>query len=129
MTFITPKTEPSEPIPAAKEKKDDSGFIPTLLCLILVVLSIDLYFRFEERQSRAKDEASRKEIVQAMIKTSSEIDTKRMEVLTDYVKGLDAPETKSVYHQIYLASFAQLKMQNLAVQEQQLLIQILAGKN
>jgi len=128
MTFITPSTESTGPVPVAKEQKDGSRLISILLFLIFAVLSSDLYFRLEERQSHAKDDASRKEILQAVIKASAEIDTKRMEVLTDYVKGLDAPETKSVYHQIYLANSAQLKMQNLAVQEHQLLIQILAGK-
>ena len=121
-----PVTEPREGRPSGMSK---------LLILVVVVLSVDLALRIEERQYRVKaeerrshDEGTRRAVIDAVVKASAEIDQKRGDVFSEYVKDLASYETKSVYHQIYHASNAQLKIQNLAVQEHQLLIQILAGK-
>ena len=99
-----------------------------LLSVACVFLAGLLFLGIEERQSRQKEEESRKEVIEAVVKASAKIDEERIKVLLNFSAALDSEETKSIYHQIYHASSAQLKMQNLAVQEHQLLIQILAGK-
>jgi len=99
-----------------------------ILSLICVLLAGILYLGIEDRQFRQKEEGSRQEVIDAVTKASAKIDEQRIGVLADFIKALDSEDTKSIYHQIYHANSAQLKMQNLAVQEHQLLIQILAGK-
>jgi hypothetical protein len=52
----------------------------------------------------------------------------RIEVFTVYVKDLESYDTNSVYHQIYHANNAQLKLNNLIVQENELLATLISGK-
>lgn len=73
-------------------------------------------------------EQRRKTTVEEVATLAATIEEQRAAVLSDYIKALNDPETTSIYHQIYHATNAQLKMENLSVQEQQQLLQILAEK-
>jgi hypothetical protein len=56
------------------------------------------------------------------------MDSKRADVFKDYTTDLASYETKSIYHQIYHANNAQLKMLNLIVQGNELLVTLSSGK-
>lgn len=56
------------------------------------------------------------------------LEEKRKEVFDDYLRDLESYETKSVYHQIYHANNAQLKMMDILVQENQLLLSLESGE-
>ena len=119
----TPPQAPSVP-----STSPTSPAVASLLALLVVLTAADLYFRYEERAQRQTEREQRQEIVRAVATASTEIDIKRIGVFTDYMKNLDAYETKSIYHQIYHANNAQLQLLNLSIQEQKLMIQLLAGK-
>lgn len=105
------------------EKSYHRWFAVCTLLLIAVagLLAGDLYLRIDEQQRRQK-------VTDEVLKTIAEVESKRLEVFEDYVKNLSSHETKSVYHQIYHASNAQLMMMNLVVKENQLLASLIAGK-
>jgi biopolymer transport protein ExbB/TolQ len=102
-----------------------SSVLLILILLVLVALlalqGASLYFA---RQERTQREA----LVDTVQKSIAEIEGKRVEAFKDYVKDLDSYETKSIYHQIYHATNAQLKLNNLIVQENELLATLIAGK-
>jgi hypothetical protein len=105
-------------------EKSTHGWLIVCAMLLLVVaglLASDMYFRMDEQQRRQK-------VSDEVMKTVLEVETQRLEVFSDYSKALDSYETKSVYHQIYHANNAQLKMMALMVQENQLLAMLIAGK-
>jgi len=89
-------------------------FISLLLCALLVLGVI-------ERIQNAK-------VVETVTKSILKLERERIQVFKDYVKDLESPETKSVYHQMYHASNAQLKMLNILVQENRLLMNLISGK-
>ena len=126
-----PKPATSQPTTQTKSTRSASSASPavvSLLILLVVLTGVDLYFRYEERTQQQNDRQQRQAIFQSVSRASNEIDSKRMDVFSDYVRNLDSYETKSIYHQIYHANNAQLKLLNLSVQEQELMIQLLAGK-
>lgn len=121
--------------PTPTPQRSSQTAFTLLLSAILAGLVADLFIRFEERhyriaseERRQADERSRQAAIEVALKASQAIEKKRIEVFSEYVKDLGSYETKSVYHQIYHANNAQLKMQNLAVEEQVLLIQLLSTK-
>lgn len=133
-----PKPATSQPATQTKSTRPASPASPAVVSLLVLLVSltgVDLYFRYEERthqqndrQERQDERQQRQAIFQSVSRASSEIESKRMDVFSDYVRNLDSYETKSIYHQIYHANNAQLKLLNLSVQEQELMIQLLAGK-
>lgn len=92
-----------------------------LLLIITGLLTVDLYFSIDERMQRQEASAE-------ALKVVMEIETKRAETFTDYVKAVNSDKAQSVYYQIYQANNAQLKMMNLMMQENKLLVALLAGK-
>jgi hypothetical protein len=92
-----------------------------LLFVIAGVLGVDLYFRIDERMQHQA-------VVAKALKIISEMDSKRADVFKDYTTDLASYETKSIYHQIYHANNAQLKMLNLIVQGNELLVTLSSGK-
>lgn len=92
-----------------------------LLLIITGLLTVDLYFSIDERMQRQEASAE-------ALKVVMEIETKRAEAFADYVKALKADKTQSIYQQIYHANNVQLKMMNLLLQENKLLVTLLAGK-
>lgn len=98
-----------------------------LICIFLVLvalLAVEGSSFYSARQERIQKEI----IVTEVLASIAEIEKKRIEVFTDYVKDLESYDTKSVYHQIYHANNAQLKLNNLIVQENELLATLIAGK-
>jgi hypothetical protein len=100
---------------------------PLLICILIVLVGLlalqgaNLYFARQERLQTAA-------LVDQVLKSIAEIEQKRIEVFTDYAKDLGSYETKAVYHQIFHANNAQLKLNNLIVQENELLATLIAGK-
>lgn len=89
--------------------------------IAVVLLGTNIYFIVEERQRRQA-------VADSVLKSIADLEKQRVEVFSDYVRDLASWETKSVYHQIYHANNAQLKLQNLLVQENQLIGVLIAGK-
>jgi predicted metalloprotease len=98
-----------------------------LVCLIMVA-GANLYFTYEQRQLARAEQVRRQAVVDDVLKSIAELEKSRVEVFQDYIKDLSSAETTSVWHQIYHASNAQLKIQNLMVQENELLAALIAGK-
>lgn len=105
------------------ERNYHTWFVVCVILLLMIggLLATDLY-------SRIEDEKHRQRVVDEMLKGILNTEIERVKVFTDYIKDLQSDETKSVYHQIYHANNAQLKMMNLVVQENQLLARLIAGK-
>jgi len=89
-------------------------FISLLLCAFLVLGMI-------ERIQNAK-------VVENVTKSILKLETERVQVFEDYVKNLESAETRSIYHQMYHASNAQLKILNILVKENRLLMNLVSGK-
>jgi peptide methionine sulfoxide reductase MsrA len=89
-------------------------------------MSVGVYYHLTNEY---KLESQRQDkIINATLKDIQEIEDKRLKVLTDYLEDLSSYETKSIYHQIYHANNAQLRLMNLIVQENQLLITLIAKR-
>ena len=130
-----PTSPPAQQTNSTRSAAPASPAVVSLLVLLVALTSTDLYFRVEERkhqqndrQERQDERQQRQAIFHSVSMSSTDIDSKRRDVFSDYVRNLDSYETKSIYHQIYHANNAQLKLLNLSVQEQELMIQLLAGK-
>ena len=105
-----------------------SPAVVTLLSALVALTSIDVFFRCDERTRRTKEDDARQEIIRAVVSASTDINRKRMEVLSNYKNLDDNGENKWLIPLVHHASNAQLELLNLFLQEQQLLIQLLAGK-
>ncbi len=99
-----------------------------LISIACLLLAGNLYLGFEERQARIKAGAVRMDLVQMALADDAAMDKKRALIFTEMQEAMDAYDTKSIYHQIYHVNRAQLKMQDLAVQEHQLLLRYMANK-
>ncbi len=97
------------------------GCILLTLVVLVALQGTSLYLVHQERMQRQA-------VTNEVLKSIAEIEKQRVEVFVEYVKDLNSFETRSVYHQIYHASNAQLKLNNLAVQEAELLAALIAGK-
>lgn len=89
-------------------------FISLLLCALLVLGMI-------ERIQKTK-------VIENVTKSILKLEKERVQVFKDYMENLESPETRSVYHQMYHASNAQLKILNILVQENRLLMNLISGK-
>lgn len=139
-SLIIPKaTVPKAAAPTgAKPEKPalkTSRAVPLLLVFIVALMAADLCFRIEERRQRQEEKRQRQddlqmrnELISRVHNSSLLIDLERKSVFSDYRRNLNSYETQSVYHQIYHANNAQLMLLNLSAQEQQLMIELLAGK-
>ena len=118
-----------------------------LLFVIVGLQSVDIYCRMDEQRIRQKvtDDAKKKNLQEVLqlkdeqrirqkitddvLKSILEVETDRLNIIKDLNRSLKSYSTKSVYHQIYLMNNAQMKMMNLIVQENLLLLKLIAGKN
>lgn len=82
-----------------------------LLGVIALLLAATLALQVEERFQRS-----------FRARQIATLEEARVKVFTDYVDALGSAETKSVWHQIYHAANAQLRMQNVLAQETQVLL-------
>lgn len=104
------------------------GPIVALLVCILLALVGSLALQGWNLHTARQAQVQRQAEVAKVLEGIAEIEKRRVEVFTDYAKDLESWETKSIYHQIFHATNAQLKMNNLIVQEQELLAALVAGK-
>lgn len=100
----------------------------TLLIGILLSLIAVLVVQVYVLTLSIQDKEQRQVAVDYVLGAIQEVEKQRVAVFTDYVKDLESYETKSIYHQIYHANNAQLKLQNLLIQENQLITTLIAGK-
>ncbi|HOI94558.1 MAG TPA: hypothetical protein PK250_07615 [Syntrophobacter fumaroxidans] len=96
-------------------------FARTMLSLILVCLIGLVGMEITEKVQRGKAAEEFRSII-------LDLEKERKKVFLDYVKDLKSEETKSIYHQMYHASNAQLKMTDLLVQQNQIMSALIAGK-
>lgn len=91
----------------------------TLLAILLTLqLAVGGAFLSFHIQSRRESQV-RRERATKMLK---DLEDERQKVFKEYADALESYETKSVMHQIYHAQNANLRLQNIGSQQQQLLI-------
>ena len=98
-----------------------NSFTKGILIFISVLLSINVILNVEERIERVTVKAEVK-------KSISELEVKRAAIFQSYQSALSSYETKSVWHQIYHSSNAQLMMLTVLAQENELLLSLVSGK-
>jgi predicted MarR family transcription regulator len=98
-----------------------------LVSIVCLLLAGNLYLGVEQRQARIKADATQKNLIEMALAQDSVTDKEREKILSDLREAMNDEDTKSIYHQIYHVNRAQLKMQDLAVQEQQLILRFLAN--
>lgn len=106
-------------------KSGTRSLLVGILLLLVTTLFVQIYALYLSVQERQQRQVVSEEILKAI----GEIEKSRIEVFSDYVKDLESYETKSIYHQIYHVNNAQLKLQNLLVQENQMISMLIAGKS
>lgn len=95
------------------------SLLASLLILLLAVNSTSLWFMYEHHRQRAE----RRSRLEAALK---QLETERQKVFKDYEAALESYETKSVMHQMYHASNANLRLQSISIEEQQLIASLMA---
>ena len=96
--------------------------IVMLLIALLALQGTSFYFARQERLQRHA-------AVEQAQKTIAEIEEKRVQIFTDMVSDLNSSETKSIYHQIFHVTNAEMKLNNLVVQENEALLFLLASRS
>jgi len=91
--------------------------VRTLLILVLVAVVLQGY----EAWRGWRDDAAATERSANLQKALKDLEGERQKVFQEYAKALESNETTSIMHQQYHAANAQLLMQNLAIQQEQLL--------
>src|SRR5437016_5617686 len=91
-----------------------------LLAVIVFLLGAGLYTEAQDRKQRAA-------IVGQVLRSRDEVEKQRVAAFNEYSTDLKSSDTKSVFHQIYEANNAQLKLLNVMVQESQLLMTLVAA--
>jgi hypothetical protein len=92
-----------------------------LLVVIAMLVAAQTFMQVDEYLRRRTTMEQAQNVI-------AELEKQRVAVFDEYLKDLRSPDTKSVYHQIYHVSNAQLKMANIVVQENQVVTTLLAGK-
>ncbi len=98
--------------------------ITLLAVLVALQLAIGATFLWLRLES-ARESRERRERISKVI---NDVEAERQKVFKDYAEALESYETKSVMHQIYHAQNANLRLQNIAAQQHQLLIRLTAGE-
>ena len=89
--------------------------------LILLVLVLAIFQGYQGWRSWSEDRAATERRTQ-LEKALKDLEIERQKVFTDYAAALESYETKSIMHQQYHAANAQLKLQSLAIQQEQLVM-------
>lgn len=89
--------------------------------LILLVLVLAVFQGYQGWRNWREDRAATERRTH-LEKTLKDLETDRQKVFTDYAAALESYETKSVMHQQYHVANAQMKLQSLAIQQDQLLM-------
>ncbi len=89
--------------------------------LILLVLVLVVFQGYQGWRNWSEDRAATERRTN-LEKSLKDLEIERQKVFTDYAAALESYETKSVMHQQYHATNAQLKLQSLAIQQDQLLM-------
>ncbi len=97
-----------------------------LISIACLLLAGNLYLGIEERQARIKADAVRKNLVALALSEDAAMTKQREQVFNDLREAMNDEETKSIHHQTFHVNRAQLKMQDLAIQEHQLLLRFMA---
>jgi uncharacterized protein YlxW (UPF0749 family) len=91
--------------------------------LILLVLVLAIFQGHQSWRNWSDDRAATARRAN-LEKSLKDLEIERQKVFTDYAAALESYETKSVMHQQYHAANAQMKLQSLALQQEQLLMLI-----
>jgi len=97
-----------------------------LISIVCLLLAGNLYLGIEQRQARVKADATQKQLVEMTLVQDAAIAKERAQIFSDLREAMNDEDTKSIYHQIYHVGQAQLKMQDLMVQEQQQILRYIA---
>ena len=97
-----------------------------LIVVVCLLLAGNLFLGVEDRRARIKAEAARKNLIELALAEDATMSKAREQIFSDLRDAMNHEETKSIHHQIFHVNQAQLKMQDLAVQEHQLLLRFMA---
>jgi hypothetical protein len=89
--------------------------------LILLVFVLAFFQGYQGWRNWSEDRAVAEQRTH-LEKALKDLEIERQKVFTDYATALESYETKSVMHQQYHVANAQLKLQSLAIQQDQLLM-------
>ncbi|MEZ7891087.1 MAG: hypothetical protein QMC67_05030 [Candidatus Wallbacteria bacterium] len=95
------------------------------IVIITLILSFNQYINFNDKAERKANF----EKITRLTAINEVLEKERVSVFKQYIDALDSYQTKSIYHQIYHAINAQLKMQNITVQQNQLFLEIIKSIN
>lgn len=108
-----------------------TALIAVILLIIAGIMTFDMRTRIEEKHqqkiAQAYQEIYRQKQQEQRIILDKEIaslELDRMMIFLDYKKELESPEVMSVFHQLYCAINAQIRLTNILVEENQLLLRI-----
>jgi len=86
-----------------------------VLGIIALALCVLVYSDYNHQKKVETEIQARRQLVE-------QLENERKKVFEDYSKDLASEETKSVWHQMYCASNAQIRLQNIIVQQNEVLM-------